>query len=342
MMTYNRLKWILTVGFIVTTVMLQPTYADDGMMINNAVTVQQFQSWLNKQQSLQDANAVKQKNTPLTYEESQARMLRQAPQANTSLSNENRAAFNSLLEKNMPLTPQQMVILRQQIDMAQRAAAITPTIPPKPVSSTIMVNLAPGSAPPVLRLAQSYVSSMVFVDSTGAPWPVESFDIGNPKAMNVQWDGKSNIVLLQAVQPYSTGDFVVRLVNLPTPITIELVSGQRVVDYRADIHVPGSGPNAKALPLGTTLPDSANQLLLGVLDGIAPPNSRALTVHGGDGLAWSAGEKMYLRTRMTLLSPGWTGRMVSPDGMQAYELPRTSTILVSRYGQPVELKVEGY
>jgi intracellular multiplication protein IcmK len=51
---------------------------------------------------------------------------------------------------------------------------------------------------------------------------------------------------------------------------------------------------------------------------------------------------MYLRTRLTLLSPGWVGRMVSPDGMMAYELQKTSSVLVSQYGNPMTLKIEGF
>jgi intracellular multiplication protein IcmK len=205
-----------------------------------------------------------------------------------------------------------------------------------------MVNLAPGTTPPAIRLAQGYVSALVFVDSTSQPWPIAAFDIGNPKAVNIQWDGKSNILLLQAVAAYSDGDIVIRLVGNPTPITLQLVSGQRVVDYRVDLHVSGIGPNTKEVPMGTGLPNNANQLLLGVLDGISPAGSRTLIVRGADAQAWLLGDKMYLRTRLTLLSPGWVGTMVSPDGMHAYELPKTSSVLVSRYGEPAELKIEGF
>jgi hypothetical protein len=34
--------------------------------------------------------------------------------------------------------------------------------------------------------------------------------------------------------------------------------------------------------------------------------------------------------------------MVSPDGMNAYELQRSSSVLVSQYGEPIELKIEGF
>ncbi|HVE45066.1 MAG TPA: DotH/IcmK family type IV secretion protein [Gammaproteobacteria bacterium] len=278
---------------------------------------------------------------PLTFKESQEAMLRSVPSSGRQPDPDATMAFKMLLSQNMPLTPEQVVMLRQQIDVSQRAAAIPPVIPPKPVSTTLMVNLAPGSTPPAIRLAQGYVSSLVFVDSTGEPWPVASFDIGNPKSVNMQWDGKSNVLLMQSVTPYTSGDMVIRLVGLPTPITLELVSGQPLVDYRVDLHVPGIGPNTKEIPSGSDLPESANQLLLGVLDGVPPPGSRSLVVRGADAQAWLLGDRVYFRTRMTLLSPGWVSKMVSPDGMLAYEIPKTSSVLVSRYGEPTELKIEG-
>jgi intracellular multiplication protein IcmK len=280
---------------------------------------------------------------PLSYHESQQTMLNSAPKVNgIATSPEAETAFNALMQQNMPLTPQQVVRLRQLIDASQRAASIPATVPPKPVSTTLMINLAPGTTPPAIRLAQGYVTSLVFVDSTGAPWPVAAYDIGDPKTANIQWDGKSNVMLIQATSPYGDSDLVIRLTGLMTPLTLELVSGQRVVDYRTDIHVSGLGPNSKDLPTGTPLPNSANQLLLGVLDGIAPPASKTLTVKGGDCQAWLMGERMYLRTRLTVLSPGWVGRMVSPDGMYAYEIQKSSSVLVSQYGEPIELKIEGF
>ena len=280
---------------------------------------------------------------PMSFKQSQRVMMNSAPQPPQQSSDEANEAFNIMLKQNVPLTPQQVIKLRQMIDVSQRVAAIPANVPPKPVSSTLMVNLAPGATPPAIRLSQGYITTLVFVDSTGSPWPIASFDIGDPKKLgNPQWDGKSNILLLQAVAPYGDSDLVVRLIGLPTPITLQLVFGQRVVDYRTDIHVSGIGPNSKELPIGTGLPESANQLLLSVLDGIAPSGSKILSVKGGDCQAWLLGDKMYLRTRFTVLSPGWIGRMVSPDGMHAYEIQKSSSVLISQYGQPIELKIEGF
>lgn len=279
---------------------------------------------------------------PRSYIESQQAMLQSLPAHASDTLPDAQQAFNALVQQSMPLTPRQVVKLRQMIDQSQRAAVIPPTVPPKPISSTIMLNLAPGTTPPAIRLAQGYVTSLVFVDSAGSAWPVASYDLGNAKSTNVQWDGKSNVLLIQATTPYGDSDMVIRLVGLPTPLTLELVAGQRVVDYRTDIHVPGFGPKSKNLPVSTGVPPSASPVLLGVLDGVAPQGSQPLSVRGGDCLAFLLGDRMYLRTRMTVLSPGWMGRMASPDGMYAYEMNVSSSVLVSRHGEPVMLKIEGF
>ncbi|MDX1900926.1 MAG: DotH/IcmK family type IV secretion protein [Gammaproteobacteria bacterium] len=279
--------------------------------------------------------------SPMTYQQSQNAILNSIP-SDTPSSSDADEAFNEMVQQSMPLTPKQVVRLKQLVDQSQRAAVVPATVPPRPVSTTLMINLAPGTTPPAIRLAQGYVTSLVFVDSGGAPWPIAAYDIGNPKMTNISWDGKGNVLLIQATAPYGDSDLVIRLVGLATPVTLELVSGQRVVDYRTDIHVAGFGPNSKDLPTGDMLPASANQALLNVLDGVAPSGSRRLMVRGGDCMAWLLGDKMFLRTRMTVLSPGWTGRMKSPDGMYAYQMQASASVLVSRYGEPVELKVEGF
>ncbi len=346
------MKYVKLMLPIVILGLVSVVYADDLPVTSTgaapAVSNQQFQNLITQIKARQYRSrqlAMRPHHqpppAPLTYEQQQQLMLSSLP-PHSAPTEESDMAFNALLQKNIPMNPEQVLKLRQQMDISQRASAVTPTIPPKAVSSTLMINLAPGATPPAIRLSQGYVSSLVFVDSTGTPWPIDSYDIGNPGMVHIQWDGRGNIILLQAVSPYISGDIVIRLVGLNTPITLELISGQRVVDYRVDAHVSGIGPNTKELPTGTDLPNSANQLLLGVLDGIAPPGSKSLTVSGANNTqAWMLGDMMYMRTRFNVLSPGWVGKMVSPDGMIAYEIPKTSSVLISRYGEPVQLKIEG-
>lgn len=262
--------------------------------------------------------------------------------SNSGLSDE---AFANTVRNAMPLSTEQIRTLRYLFDQSQRAASAAPIAPPKPTSSAIIVNLSPGATPPLIRLTAGFVTSLVFVDSTGAPWPIQAFDLGDPQSFNVQWDKKGSTLMVQALRHYVQGNLAVMLKDLDTPIMLTLLPGQDAVDYRVDLRVPGLGPNANLVLDG--LPGVESPGLLNVLNGIPPANSQTVHIAGGDCDGWivkddkSKVERLYLRTRLTILSPGWLSTMSSPDGTHAYELMKTPMLLASQHGKLIKLRVEG-
>lgn len=252
-----------------------------------------------------------------------------------------RAAFEAVEQQIFPLAPTQIEDLKQKFQAQQFAKESPVGTPPKPTATSQFVNLSPGSTPPVIRLSQGFVSSLVFLDSTGSPWPISAYDLGDPDAFNIQWDKTSNTLMIQAKSMYTYGNLAVRLKDLNTPVMLTLIPGQKAVDYRVDMRVQGYGPNAKNLPLEEGLPPSANNVLLHVLDGVPPQGSSRLVVSGGDARAWMLRDRMFVRTNLTILSPGWLSSMTSADGMHAYEMQKTPVLLVSWHGKVMQLKVEG-
>ena len=250
-------------------------------------------------------------------------------------------AYEQVEKQVFPMQEKEIVKLKtkyQDIELAKTAA---PTAPPKPVATSQFVNLSPGSTPPVIRLAQGFVSSLVFLDSTGAPWPISAYDLGDPTSFNIVWDKTGNTLMIQANKLYNYGNLAVRLEGLNTPVMLTLIPGQKVVDYRVDMRVQGLGPNAQMASIGENLPLTANKVLLHILDGVPPNGSSRLTVSGGDARAWLLENKMYVRTNLTVLSPAWLATMTSGDGMHAYELQKSPVLLVSWHGKVMQLKVEG-
>lgn len=252
----------------------------------------------------------------------------------------NNQAFNAMVKNQLPMSPEQILRLRELFNQSQFAAASTPGIPPKPVATSQLVNLEPGSTPPVIRLAQGFITSLVFIDSTGAPWPIEAYDIGNPSAFNIQWNKTDNTLMIQSTTLYTYGNLAIRLQGLATPVMITLIPGGRAVDYRVDLRIPGNGPNAAPIPV-IGLPGSANPELLSVLDGVPPPGSTEYQVCGGGAQVWVRGQQLFVRTHYTLLSPGWISTMSSADGMKAYQLQKAPLLLVAANGKIVQLKIEG-
>lgn len=269
--------------------------------------------------------------------------ITQPPAANNQAFGDNgmsQQAFANMLRSMMPLSPEQIKTLRKLYDDSQHAAATFPGIPPKPTSSSVAVNLSPGAAPPIVRLRNGFVTSLVFLDSTGQPWPIQAYDIGDPNSFNIQWDQKGNTLLVQSDTTYRSGNLAVMLKGQDTPVMITLMPGQRAVDYRVDMRVPGLGPNAS--PTMSSLPESANPQLLNFLNGIPPNAAKALTVDGGPGQAWLLGDHIYLRTELTVLSPSWIASMSSPDGTHVYEITKAPIVLASYRGKVVQLTVQGF
>lgn len=240
-------------------------------------------------------------------------------------------AFSGMVNQVLPMTPEQIAKLRALFNETQRAAVTPPGIPPRPATTSVIVNLSPQATPPVIRLGAGYITSLVFMDSTGQAWPISAYSIGDPTAFNIQWDKTGNTLLVQAASYYKRSNLAVMLKDLNTPVMITLLSGQDAVDYRVDLRVPGLGPNAILVQNG--LPDSGNPLLLDVLNGVPPKGSKTLRVSGGDCQAWLLGNRLFLRTTLDVISPAWKSVMSSIDGTHAYELQPAPVILALQRGK---------
>lgn len=269
--------------------------------------------------------------------------------AQTKNNTNNEAAFNKSKESIFPLTKKQILEIRRMYNENKKALSITQDVPPKPTSSALVANLEPGETPPVIRLSSGFISSLVFVDVTGAPWPIKAYDIGDPKSFSVQWEpqkdakdvnGMGNTLLIQSNVLYKQGNLAVMLKGLNTPIMLTLVPGQRSVDYRVDIQVPKHGPYATYSE--GRLPQSASTDLVSVLNHIAPDGAKFLDVKGGRAEAWIKDDKMYIRTPYNIISPSWYSTMSSSDGaIRAYSLPPSSVVLALDHGRTISLNIGG-
>jgi intracellular multiplication protein IcmK len=251
-------------------------------------------------------------------------------------------AFSDVVNQLLPMTPNQIAKLREVFTESQLAASTPPGIPPKPTSTSLLVNLSPSATAPVIRLGAGYITSLVFIDSTGQPWPIAAYSVGDPNSFNIQWDRKGNTLLVQSATFYKRSNLAVILRDLNTPVMITLMSGQAAVDYRVDLRVPGAGPNAIFVQNG--IPDAVNPILFDVLNGVPPDGSKKLKINGGgDSQVWLLNKKLYLRTNLDVISPGWQAIMSSVDGTHAYQLQPTPVILALQHGKDktLSLTIEG-
>lgn len=221
--------------------------------------------------------------------------------------------------------------LRKRLDAVQRAGKDTVNPAPTPVTRSVDVTQAPGETPPVLRVATGLPSNIVFVDSTGAPWPIAYVTPGAPNQFDTLVpEAKSAIVQVRPKDNYSFGGMTVKLEGNNTPISITLTAAQKQADARLEIHLPKRGPNANPiLTAGGSTGQPNDPVLSSFLDGIPPAGAKTRTTSMKGVSAWTHDGMLYVRTSAALAAPNWFASKESGDGTRVYRLPDVSTLTVS-------------
>lgn len=224
----------------------------------------------------------------------------------------------------------------------------------KPVVRSMYIEPDSTQQPRMLRLFLGTIMSVVFADLNGNPWLISSvsvdcsqFDDGRTCRRDgtmQQQQQPTNIMKLQPMKPYAYGSVVIELEGLTSPITFMLSTGQSDEnDIRIEARVAGRNPNAKAQPIVLDRMPEHDPMLGYFLDGVPPQGSQRLKVGGGQAEAWLLNGAMYLRTRLSILSPAFKDHAGSADGTHVYKLHSVvPSILASASGKSMTLYISGY
>jgi len=249
--------------------------------------------------------------------------------------------FETGVKDTLPLTPEQIRYLRAELDRRQKAASDLPN-PPKSVTGSISVPLSPGATPPIVRPFFGVSTSITILDSSGSVWPVENFSIGNKTLFQVdRLDGaQGSTFIISPTQSYGQSNMIFKLAGLSTPVVINLVSGQKIHDARVEARIQALGPNATVS--STPMIKAVDSRLLSVLDGV-PPAGRQLKVKGDQSSsAWITPDgRVWLRTRLKVVSPAPLSFVSSSDGTHVYELTSSSSVLVMSGTQFSTITLDG-
>jgi intracellular multiplication protein IcmK len=257
--------------------------------------------------------------------------------------------INQAREVVSPFTAPEIRELHSDFDETRRAKAAQP-VNTVPRISSIAVDLSPGGAPPMVRTARNEPSTVLFLDSTGAPWPLAAAPrLATGDYFDVVWLKDTASIVITALSSYEQTGIAVFLKGLPTPIMIKLSSGDpdssartRVVDYRLDLRIPGRGPAAKAPILGAGRIGMYDDVLQAFLDGVPPADARHVRIEGeppSHTQVWQLDGSMYLRTPLDIRS-AFEQTLSSADGMHVYKLDPTPLIAVSQGGQNLSLALD--
>ena len=248
-----------------------------------------------------------------------------------------------------PFSNSEIVKLRQKLDGSRKAKAYRP-VRTVPRISSASVDLSPGSALPIARTLPGEMTTLVFVDATGAPWPIAAAPrVSDARYFEVEWLQGTPAVVISALSAYEDGNVTVFLVGLATPIVIKLSTGEpdskdrsRVVDYRLDLRVPGRGPNATAPFLGAGKIALYDDVMQAFLDGLPPKDAKRVQMHGGTPARtqiWQYGDALFIRTAHEIQT-AFDQSMASGDGTRVYRLAPTPYVTLSEMGRSVTLQLD--
>lgn len=244
-------------------------------------------------------------------------------------------AYDAALTGLFPMTPEQIQSLLKYYDETTKAVEAPPYELPEPEVAVQTISLDPGVLPPVIKVAAGHVTTLNLLDATGAPWPVHDVSWAGDFEVVEPVEG-GHMIRITPMADYAFGNLSIRMLTLKTPITFSLRTARDSVHYRMDARIPEFGPMAKA-----SIIDGGSQLSAGtpfmtsVLDGTMPSAASPLDVSGVDGrtTAYRSGSVLYIRTPLSLLSPGWQSSVSSADGMNVYSLNDTPVVLLSDNGK---------
>lgn len=244
-------------------------------------------------------------------------------------------AFDAAITGLFPMRPNEIKEVLRQYDTTTRAVEEPVYGMPTPQITVETISLDPGVAPMTLKTATGHITTLSLLDATGAPWPIQ--DIGWAGDFEViEPEEGGHIVRITPMSIAAYGNMSIRLVKLKTPVTIMLTTGKDEVQYRVDARIAELGPqSAPQIIEGGTERMAGNDSIMAVLDGTPPSGAIRLNVGGVDSrtTAYQFNNMTYVRTPLTLLSPGWQQSVSSADGMNVYTLNETPVLLLSDNGR---------
>ncbi len=252
-------------------------------------------------------------------------------------------AFDSAINGLMPMSPEQIAALLEKYKTTRAASEKRIGGAPKPEIVVQTVSLEPGVLPPVIKLSPGNVTSVTMMDMTGEPWPVQNVSWGGNFEVISPGDG-GHVIRVSPLGAVETGNMSVQLVGLKTPVTFTLETQLDVVQYRFDARIPEYGPLASPpiIDKGLDIQAGSDRAIGQILDGVPPTGTEKIRLSGVDARTsvYRSGGNIYLRTPLSLLSPGWSASAKSADGTTVYVVNNTPVFLLSDRGKMVRAVVE--
>lgn len=252
------------------------------------------------------------------------------------------AAFEAALTGMFPMRTEEILQFLEKYRETREASEGRIGGIPEPEITLETVSLDPGAMPPVIKLSPGHVTTLNILDITGQPWPVRDVSWGGDFEVIQPQEGE-HVIRISPMRAHEVGNMSIQLLDLKTPVTFMLKTQLEEVQYRFDARIPEYGPYAQ-MPLieqGITAV-AGGEDITSILDGTPPARAKKLDVEGVDGrtTAFDVDGQVFVRTPLTLLSPGWSSSVTSSDGTTVYAISQSPVLLLSDKGKMVRAMID--
>jgi intracellular multiplication protein IcmK len=268
----------------------------------------------------------------MTFEERRAEVERQS----------RRAAFEATLNGALPLTPDEILELLDRFRDVREASESRIGGPPNASITLEPVSLDPGVTPPIIKLSPGHVTTLNILDITGQPWPIQDISWGGDFEVIEPLEGE-HVVRISPMKAHEVGNLSIQLLELDTPVVFSLRTSLDEVQYRFDAQIPEMGPYSET-PIIDNFDIRAaagDDQIIRILNGTPPATAEKLDVEGVDRRtsAYDVNGQIYVRTPLSMLSPGWNSSITSADGTTVYQIGRSPVLLLSDKGKMVRARI---
>lgn len=239
-----------------------------------------------------------------------------------SLTNAQNQLTDQAINRVIPLSTEQVLLLKQKNTMIHQALASTPIQSSQLRFTVRNINLSGNAPPPLLHLVSGYITTVSFVGENGKPFAILS-GVAGGQAISVIQPTKNDPYNASIIvnQPWASTNISFYLQGRVRPVTLYLhtaANPNNGLDGNVMIKLPGLPPGSAPLPVKNVL--AVSDALLDSLN--HAPGSAWQLVH----LArrnvpfeiryWLSPSHHRAIVRLTggvLVMPAWVSQAASPD-----------------------------
>jgi len=247
------------------------------------------------------------------------------------------------LNNVVPITPDQIMEYKKKVDIGKKAAATPVNGKIKLINKTVPIILGKSDYDKTIYLSKGFVTTIVFLDVKGNPWPVKVAVKGDGDKISTTRTDK-HIIFMSTSSSYSDTNMAFVLEGINIPINFRIVTNTNKANEKIEVILQDLGPEAKKESfVEESKLATVNNEMYNFLDMLPPEKATEVKLTGFHANAWVFNGNLYIRTAdADLISPAYApgGVVENGDNAKVYRLSYSPFVMFSYNGRVYQASIE--